>query len=45
VFELHNYNIWRHGPAVTDEPARCAASQQTCCKHRWMLTVINLPPN
>ena len=31
--------------AVADEPARRAASRQTCCKHRWTLTVINLQPN
>jgi len=31
--------------AVADEPPRRAASQQTCCKQRWTLSVINLPPN
>ena len=28
--------------AVADEPARRAASRQTCCKQKWTLTVINL---
>jgi len=27
------------------EPARRAASRQTCCKQRWTLSVINLRPN
>jgi len=31
--------------AVADEPARRAASWQTCCKQRWTLNVINLRPN
>jgi len=31
--------------AVTDEPVRCAASWQTCCKQRWMLSVIKLWTN
>ena len=31
--------------AVTDEPARRAASRQTCCKQRWTMTVINLRLN
>jgi len=31
--------------AVADEPARHAASRQTCCKQRWTLSVINLQPN
>jgi len=31
--------------AVADEPTRCAASRQMCCKQRWTLSVINLQPN
>ena len=31
--------------AIADEPARRAASRQTCYKQRWMLDVINLQPN
>jgi len=31
--------------AVADEPARRAASRQTCCKQRWTFSVINLRPN
>jgi len=31
--------------AVADEPARRAASRQTCCKQRWTLSMINLRPN
>jgi len=31
--------------AVADEPARRAASRQTCCKQRWPISVINLRPN
>jgi len=31
--------------AVADEPARHAASRETCCKHRWTLSVMNLWPN
>jgi len=31
--------------AVAGEPARRAASQQTCCKQRWTLSVINLREN
>jgi len=28
--------------AVADEPERRAASRQTCCKQRWMLSMINV---
>jgi len=31
--------------AVTDEPAWQPASQQTYCKQRWTLSVINLRLN
>ena len=31
--------------AVPNEPARRAASRQTCCKQRWTLSVINWRPN
>jgi len=31
--------------AVADEPGWCTASQQTCCKQKQMLSVINLRPN
>jgi len=34
-----------HQQAVTDNTTWCIASQQTCCKQRWMLSVINLRPN
>jgi len=28
--------------AVADEPTRCTASLQMCCKQRWMSSEINL---
>jgi len=37
--------IKKQASAVADEPLRCAASRQTCCKQRWTLSVINLQPN
>jgi len=30
---------------VADETTRRAASRQTCCKQRWMLSMISLRPN
>jgi len=33
------------GALTVDEPARRAASQQTCCKQKWTLSVTNLHPN
>jgi len=36
--------IWQ-ASAVADEPTRRAASRQTCCKLKWMLSVVNLRPN
>ena len=36
----------KQGSAVTDKPARCGASQQTCCKlQRWTLSETNSRPN
>jgi len=37
--------ISRQVSAAADEPARRAASPQTCCKQRWTLSVMNLRPN
>ena len=37
--------IYDQVSSVADEPARRAASRQTCCKQRWTLSVINLRPN
>ena len=39
------YNGNVQASAVADEPARRAASRQTCCKQRWTHRVINLRQN
>jgi len=39
------YSWYTQVSAVADEPERCAASWQTCCKQRWTLRMINLRPN
>ena len=37
-------NSYEQVSAVTDKSTRRTASRQTCCKQRWMLSVINLQP-
>jgi len=44
-FELFPIVIKEQVSAIVDEPARRAASRQTCCKQRWTLSGINFRPN
>ena len=43
--KIVNLKKYKQVPAVADEPAQRAASQPTCCKQRWTLSVINLRLN